>query len=146
MLGEDAECVVSKPLEAGGRQFSVTAVSMGNPHAVIFDRSVDAAGVERYGPLIERHPAFPQRTNVHFVQVCGPSELAMRTWERGAGVTLACGTGACATLVAAALNGLTGRSATIQLPGGDLQIEWAADDHVLMTGPAEEVFAGSIDL
>ena len=95
---------------------------------------------------IEHHPLFPERINVHFVQVVRPEEIIMRTWERGAGITLACGTGACASVIASALNGLTGRDVTAHLRGGDLRIEWAENDHVFMTGPAEEVFEGEIDL
>jgi len=113
---------------------------------VIFDDTVDGAALERLGPQIENHRSFPQRTNVHFVKVCGSSELVARTWERGAGITLACGTGACATVVAAALNDKTGKRVTVHLPGGDLLVEWIGDNRVMMTGPAEEVFEGEIDL
>jgi len=118
------------------------AVSMGNPHIVTFVDDVAGVALERVGPQFEHHPLFPRRTNVHFVQVLGPSELQMRTWERGSGVTLACGTGACAVLTAAALTGRSGRSATVHLPGGDLQIEWGADNHIYMTGPAAYVCDG----
>lgn len=146
MKGDEADKVVAEPLKVDGRKFDITAVSMGNPHVVIFDENVKGFDLERYGPLIETHRAFPQRTNVHFVQVCGTSEIVARTWERGAGITLACGTGACATVVAAALNNKTGRNVRVHLPGGDLQIEWTGDNRVLMTGPTEEVFEGEIDV
>ena len=127
-------------------------VSMGNPHAVLFADENDAlflpglAGLDlgRIGPRIEHHSAFPRRVNAHFVSVQSPSELTMRTWERGSGVTLACGTGACAALVAGALTGRTEREALVHLPGGDLRISWRqGDGHVLMTGPATDVFEGS---
>ncbi|HUT73219.1 MAG TPA: diaminopimelate epimerase [Armatimonadota bacterium] len=125
-----------------GERFEATCVSMGNPHCVIFVEDVDKFPVERLGPAIERHDLFPRRTNVEFVQVVGPAELRMRVWERGAGETLACGTGAAAALVAAHLTGRSGRKAVIHLRGGDLRVSWNPDDHVFITGPAEEVFAG----
>ncbi len=142
---DEADKVVAEPLKIDGRKFDITAVSMGNPHVVIFEDNISSVDLERFGPLIENHRAFPQRTNVHFVQVCGPSETVIRTWERGVGVTLACGTGACATVVAGVLNNKTGRNVWVHLPGGDLQIEWTADNRVMMTGPAEEVFEGEIN-
>jgi diaminopimelate epimerase len=120
----------------------VTCVSMGNPHAVTWVDDVDGAPVTTLGPLVEAAPVFPRKTNVEFAQVVSPDRIRLRVWERGVGETLACGTGACATLVAAALTGRTGRSATIELPGGDLDIEWTESGHVLMTGPAETVFEG----
>ena len=137
--------VIGEALRVDGERYEVTAVSMGNPHCVIFVKEVAEFPVARVGPAIERHRAFPRRTNVEFVQVLGRSALRMRVWERGAGETLACGTGACATLVAAVLNGKADRKATVHLPGGDLKIEWrASDNRVYMTGPAEEVFCGEI--
>jgi diaminopimelate epimerase len=139
--------VIGEALRVDGERYEVTAVSMGNPHCVIFVKEVAEFPVARVGPAIERHRAFPRRTNVEFVQVLGRSALRMRVWERGAGETLACGTGACATLVAAVLNGKADRKATVHLPGGDLKIEWrASDNRVYMTGPAEEVFSGEIAL
>jgi diaminopimelate epimerase len=105
-------------------------------------QDVDAAPVTTIGPLIETASVFPRKTNVEFAQVVDAGRIRLRVWERGVGETLACGTGACATLVAASLTGRTGRSATIELPGGDLEIEWAESGHVLMTGPAETVFEG----
>jgi len=123
---------------------TVTCVSMGNPHAIIWVDDADAAPVLTLGPLVETASVFPNKTNVEFAEVIDEDNIRLRVWERGVGETLACGTGACATLVAAALTGRTGRSATIELPGGELEIEWAADDHVLMTGPAEVTFEGVV--
>ncbi len=134
---------VNAELNVAYGPFRVTAVSMGNPHAVIYVKDVDAVGLEVIGPKLETHPAFPRRVNVHFVQVISPTEAKMRTWERGSGVTLACGTGACAVAVAGVLTGRTGRTLLAHLPGGDLELEWAGDDQpVFMTGPATEVFSG----
>lgn len=131
---------------AGGRQLSVTAVSMGNPHAVTFlDRPPADDDVLGDGPLLERHAAFPRRTNAEFIQVLGPAELRMRVWERGSGETLACGTGACAAVVAAARTGRGHRKATVHLLGGDLSVEWAEDGHVHLSGPTQEVFRGTFD-
>jgi diaminopimelate epimerase len=142
MTGDPAAEAIDVPLEAGGRELRFTAVSMGNPHAVTFVDDPGAFPVTTLGPLFEHHPVFPRRANVEFIQVLGPDELRMRVWERGAGETLACGTGACASLVAAARTGRTGRRATVHLPGGDLRIEWQDDNHVYMTGPAVTVFEG----
>jgi diaminopimelate epimerase len=120
-----------------------TFVSMGNPHAVIYTPDVQAIELERIGPTVERHPAFPRRINAHWVQVHSPGEVTMRTWERGSGVTLACGTGACAVCVAGVLTGRTDRKLLAHLPGGDLTLEWReADNCVYMTGSATEVFSG----
>jgi diaminopimelate epimerase len=121
----------------------ITCVSMGNPHVVLYCEDVAQVPLERVGPLLEHHAWFPRRINVHFVQVHRAGEVTMRTWERGSGVTLACGTGACAVCVAGVLTGRTERKITAHLPGGDLLLEWsAADQHVHMTGPAVEVFSG----
>jgi diaminopimelate epimerase len=118
-------------------------VSMGNPHATIFVDDVKAVDLEKVGPVLENHKAFPRRMNVHFVQVHSKSEVTMRTWERGSGITLACGTGASAVCVAGVLAGKTERSILAHLPGGDLRLEWReSDDCVYMTGPAVEVFSG----
>ena len=118
-------------------------VSMGNPHVVFFTPDVQALSIASIGPMIEHHPLFPQGVNVGFCEVRAPDDIRLRVWERGAGLTKACGTGACAALVAAARRGLSGRSATLHLDGGDLHIEWReADDHVLMTGPIEVEFTG----
>jgi diaminopimelate epimerase len=128
-------------IESCGLDPRMTCVSMGNPHAVLFCRDVARVPLELVGPPLEKHPAFPRRINVHFVQVHGPAEVTMRTWERGSGITLACGTGATAVCVAGSLAGRTDRKITAHLPGGDLQLDWAADDRVYMTGPAVEVFS-----
>lgn len=120
-------------------------VSMGNPHAVIFEKDVAGVNLPALGPLVEHHPAFPRRINAHWVQVIGPNEVKMRTWERGSGITLACGTGACAVCVAGVLTGRTERKILAHLPGGDLELEWReSDNHVYMTGPATEVFSGEL--
>ncbi|RJX18125.1 MAG: diaminopimelate epimerase [Ammonifex sp.] len=134
--------VVAEPLAVDDGMFEITAVSFGNPHCVIFVPDVSAVKLDVTGPKIERNPAFPKRTNVEFVQVLERDALRVRVWERGAGETLACGTGACATAVASFLNGLTDRKVTVSLPGGDILVTWADDNHVYMTGPAAEVFRG----
>ena len=132
-------------LQVAGSSFAVGAAGMGNPHVVIPVDDVEAVDLERYGAAFEVHPAFPARTNVHFVQVISPTHLVMRVWERGAGPTLACGTGACATLVVAHLLGLAERCARLDLPGGPLEIDWdQASGHVFMAGPAVAVFDGVV--
>lgn len=137
--------VIDYPLHIKDREFRITCVSMGNPHAVIFlNEDISDFPVSEYGPEIENHTLFPKRTNVEFVNVINRKELSMRVWERGSGETMACGTGASATGVAAILKGLTDRGVTIHLLGGDLFIEWAENNHVYMTGPAVEVFEGYI--
>jgi diaminopimelate epimerase len=139
--------VIDAPLEVGGTTYRVTCVSMGNPHCVVFLPDVGTLNLADIGPRFEHHPFFPARVNTEFVRVDAPDSLTMRVWERGSGETAACGTGACAVLVAAALTGRAERRATVHLQGGDLAIEWrAADDHVTMTGPAEEVFHGQIEV
>ena len=138
--------VVAQSINVDGKKLEITAVSMGNPHAVLFVPDVSAAPVSRLGPLIENHRLFPSRTNVQFVQVTGRQEIKVRTWERGAGETLACGTGACAAVVACVLNRLTARHVTVHLPGGDLSVEWLGDNRVVMTGPAVVVFHGEVTL
>lgn len=144
MRGDDNGRVVNEPLKVDGRRFDITAVSMGNPHVLIFEERIEDFPVSRYGPQIETHKAFPERTNVHFIQVVSLGEIIVRTWERGAGETLACGTGACACVVAGALNNKTARNVLVHLPGGDLRIEWMGDNRVVMIGPAEEVFEGTV--
>lgn len=129
-------------IDACGWDMQMTCVSMGNPHAVFYCRDVATVPLELIGGYIERLPIFPKRINVHFVQVQSPGEVIMRTWERGSGITLACGTGACSVCVAGALSGRTARQVLAHLPGGDLQLDWAADNHVYMTGEAVEVFSG----
>jgi diaminopimelate epimerase len=137
------ETVFDCPIATEAGEVRVTAVSMGNPHAIIWVPDVDAAPVDTIGPLVEVHPAFPRKTNVEFAQVIeGEDRVRLRVWERGVGETLACGTGACATAVAAVLSCRTGRTCTIELAGGDLEIEWTPAGPVWMTGPAEEVFEG----
>jgi len=145
MSGEPADQpVIDEPLEVGGQTVRVTCVSMGNPHCIQFVDSVDEAPVLTTGPVIENHPAFPERTNVEFIEIVDRGHVRMRVWERGAGETLACGTGASATCVACALNDRTERAIEVELLGGTLAIEWAEDNHVFMTGPAEEVFSGEL--
>lgn len=142
IVGPAQQQAVGMTLEAAGVTYSFTGVSMGNPHCVIFVDDLAAVDVAAVGPLIETHPLFPKKINVEFVQVIDQSTLRMKVWERGAGITLACGTGACATLTAAVLNGKTGRQATVILDGGELLVEWADDNHIFMTGTAVEVFRG----
>lgn len=134
-------------LEVSGWLTKINCVSMGNPHAVIFlEEDPINFAVSKYGPLIENHPLFPKRTNVEFAYIKNPTEILMRVWERGAGETFACGTGACATAVVAAYKGLTEKKVTVHLLGGDLLIELAEDGHVYMIGPAHEVFEGTIKI
>jgi len=142
MTGPAGERCVNEAFVVAGEAFRITCVSMGNPHCVIFVPDVGSVELERLGPAIEAHETFPERTNVHFVQVLSREEARMRTWERGSGITLACGTGASAVCVAGALTEQTGRKLLAHLPGGDLDLEWAENDHVFMTGPAVEVFEG----
>ena len=129
-------------MEDCGLDLRMTCVSMGNPHAIIYCEHVAAVPLETIGPFIERQPIFPKRINVHFVEAHAPGEVTMRTWERGSGITLACGTGATAVCVAGALAERTDRKILAHLPGGDLELAWADNDHVYMTGPAVEVFSG----
>ncbi len=131
-----------REITAGGEVFLGTAVSVGNPHLVIPVPDPAALDLPRLGPLLERHPLFPRRVNTEFVRALASDLIEMRVWERGSGETSACGTGACAVLAALAANGFTGRSAVVRLPGGDLDIEWAEDGTLYMTGPAEMVFRG----
>ncbi len=139
--------VMNYPLKAGNRTYKITCVSMGNPHAVVVVRDITSVPLDRIGPLIENHVLFPNRTNVEFIQAASRSALKMRVWERGAGETLACGTGASAAVVASSLLGLTGRKVNVSLPGGKLLIHWSEkDNHVYMTGPAVTVFEGTIEI
>ncbi len=134
-------------LQVGDERLSIGAVSMGNPHAVLLVADLDRAPVQRLGPLIEAHPRFPQRVNVGFMQVLAPDHIRLRVFERGAGETLACGTGACAAVVVGRLRGLLDERVRVSLPGGDLVIEWRGRARAVgMTGPAERVFQGEIDL
>jgi diaminopimelate epimerase len=144
MLGDGSTVKVLLPTEQG--EFEITAVSMGNPHCIIFVDDISKIPVSSWGSMIETNSMFPAKTNVEFIQVLARDEIIMRVWERGAGITMACGTGACATLVAAVLNNFSDRKATIHLLGGDLLIEWnEANNHVYMTGPAEYAFYGKIE-
>ncbi|MCD6378121.1 MAG: diaminopimelate epimerase, partial [Planctomycetes bacterium] len=137
------ERAIGIPIETPKGIFKMTCVSMGNPHAVIFVDNVEEVPLHEIGPMIENHPLFPSRVNVHFAKVLSQKEVIMRTWERGSGETLACGTGASAVCVAGMLNDLTEREILAHLPGGDLKLYCSADNnHVYMTGPAEEVFTG----
>ncbi len=146
MTGDAGAQVVADPLTILDRTFSITCASMGNPHCVIFVDDVEHFPVSTYGPLIETHELFPRRTNVEFVQVISRTEVRQRTWERGAGETLACGTGSSAVTAACVLNGLTEKRILNHLSGGDLEMEWAGDGDIYMTGPAVEVFSGEINL
>lgn len=140
----DGAEVVDREVPVGDGVYRITTVLMGNPHCVIFQKDVDRFPVKEVGPGIEHDPLFPAKVNVEFVEVLNRQEVKMRVWERGAGLTMACGTGACATAVACVKNGLTDRHVIVHLPGGDLEIEWAEDHHVYMTGPAAYVFTGEI--
>ena len=142
MGGSSEETFINQEIEAGGQTFSGTAVSMGNPHIVLIVPDTVAIDLNHLGPIFEHHELFPGRVNTHFVSVNDREHVTMRTWERGSGATLACGTGACAALVATHLNGLTGRKAKVDLPGGTLTIEYREDGRVMKTGPAETVFDG----
>ena len=146
MLGNPEEKVIAESLNILHSTFSITCASMGNPHCVIFVDDVENFQVEKYGPLIENHELFPRRTNVEFVQILSRTEVRQRTWERGAGETLACGTGSSAVTAACVLNGLTEKKILNHLSGGDLEMEWAEDGNIYMTGPAVEVFSGEIAL
>ena len=143
--GPQMDKVVNEEIEVQNTKYNATYVSMGNPHAVIFADNLDEVDLASIGPAIECHKIFPKKINVEFVRVVSRSEVMIRVWERGAGETLACGTGACAVVVAGVLNGKTDRKVLVHLPGGELQIEWQEDDnHVIMTGPSEFVFEGEI--
>ncbi|WP_457553650.1 diaminopimelate epimerase [Desulfobacula sp.] len=137
------EKAIEEPLLIGDKEYSITAIFMGNPHAVVFVDDLEKVDVKRIGPSIENHERFPEKTNVEFVEVVNTGELKMKVWERGAGITLACGTGACAALVAASLTGRSAKSAIVHLDGGDLDIFWdKASNHIFKTGPANFVFKG----
>ncbi|MDE5903954.1 MAG: diaminopimelate epimerase [Duncaniella sp.] len=135
--------MVEEPVATSCGEVRVTAVSMGNPHGVVFVDRIEDVPFETLGPELEKHSMWPDRANIEFLQIISPTEARMRVWERGTGETLACGTGACASAVAAALTGRCGREVTIHLRGGDLNIRWADNGHVMMTGGATEVFEGN---
>lgn len=142
MRGKETQ-VIDEPLAmSNGKSFRITCVSMGNPHCIIFVDNFDTIELTKYGAEIEHHRVFPERINVHFVQIHTPKEATIKTWERGSGITLACGTGASAVCVAGVLNRKTERKMLAHLPGGDLELEWTEDGNVYMTGPATEVFTG----
>ncbi|MCC5898253.1 MAG: diaminopimelate epimerase [Phormidium sp. GEM2.Bin31] len=145
-LKAESEKVVDMPLTVGDRVWQVTTVSMGNPHCIIFVDDVAAIPLEQLGPQFEHHPQFPQRINTEFIEVTQGNYVKMRVWERGAGATLACGTGACASVVAGVLTGRCDRSTTVELPGGNLEIDWSTQGSVYMTGPATFVFSGTLNL
>ena len=140
----EGDVVIDEPIQVGDKEWKMTCVSMGNPHAVVFiDTPVKEFELEKYGPLFEHHERFPKRTNTEFVRVISRTEADMRVWERGSAETWACGTGTCATVVACILKGLTDREVLVHLVGGDLVIRWDEEtNHVFMTGPATEVFSG----
>ncbi len=139
------EKVIDIPLSIEGYNLAMTCVSMGNPHATFYCLDTEAIDLERLGPIIERHKLFPQRINIHFVQIISPTEVIMRTWERGSGITLACGTGASAVCVSGVLTGKTDRNILAHLPGGDLQLNWnETDNNLYMTGPATTVYTGQL--
>jgi diaminopimelate epimerase len=138
--------IKNRPLTVQGKVYEVTCVSMGNPHAVIYLNDIDSLDLAKIGRDFEHHPFFPKRVNTEFVKILSPTEVRQRTWERGAGETWACGTGASAVGVAGVITGRTERKVTVHLKGGDLVIEWRADDRVYMTGGATEVFHGTIQL
>ena len=136
--------IIEHPINIMGKKLRMTCVSMGNPHAVFFCNDVDSVDLEKLGPAIENHKLFPSRVNAHFVQVLGRNEFKVRTWERGSGMTLACGTGVCACCVAAVLTNRCNRTCTAHLPGGDIELNWCEKDNcVYMAGPAVEVFEGT---
>ena len=143
----EEEPVIGGNIEIDGKNYKMTCVSMGNPHAVVFMDDVAGLSIEKIGPLFENHERFPKRTNTEFVKVIDREHVEMRVWERGTGETLACGTGACATVVACILNGLTNDTVTVKLLGGSLRIQWDRQENlVYMTGPASTVFEGEIEI
>ncbi len=142
--GYGGKKVIEQDILVDGRIFKFTAVSMGNPHCLLFVNDISEAPVKTLGPLLERHELFPKRTNVEFIEVKTPAEINLRVWERGVGETLACGTGTCAAVVGGVLTGRLDRMVQVNLPGGRLLVEWAGNNHVYMTGPAEEVFKGRL--
>jgi len=147
MFGEDTPTVVDETLKINPKQtFKVTCVSMGNPHCITFVNDVQSMPVDEIGPKIENHPLFLEKTNVEFIQILNRKEINFRVWERGVGETLACGTGACAALVASVLNNKSERQAIIHLTGGDLDIEWIENGPIFMTGPAELIFKGEMEI
>ncbi len=146
IANEEKDIVINEPITVCGREYKMTCVSMGNPHAVVFMDDVDNLDIERIGPYFENNEKFPKRINTEFVKVLDKKTVQMRVWERGTGETLACGTGCCATVVACILNGLTDNSVTVRLLGGELLITWERENNIVyMTGPAATVFDGEYD-
>ncbi|HRF91143.1 MAG TPA: diaminopimelate epimerase [Desulfobacter postgatei] len=143
----DRDMALGVPIETAQGTLLVSCVSMGNPHAVIFVNDLSLVDIETIGPMVENHPRFPEKTNVEFIEVLSDRQLKMRVWERGAGITLACGTGACAAVTAAHLTGRAGRQVRVHLDGGDLDISWnESSGHIFKTGPAQTVFKGTLDI
>ncbi len=146
-VSADGKKVVDEPITVAGKEWRMTCVSMGNPHAVVFVDDVSGFPIENYGPEFENHTRFPERVNTEFVQVISKTEASMRVWERGSAETWACGTGTCASVMACILNGLTENEVLVHLRGGDLTIKYEPkSNHIFMTGPATEVFSGELDL
>ncbi|MFA7574951.1 MAG: diaminopimelate epimerase [Arcobacteraceae bacterium] len=146
VTGNPDKKVINQELLVENNKFMITCVSMGNPHCVIFIEDVEGFPVREIGPLIEINPFFPEKTNVEFIEILNDHEINFRVWERGVGETMACGTGACAAVVAGVLNKKVNSKVIVHLNGGDLKINWADDGHVYMTGPAESVFEGSVSI
>ncbi len=143
----EKETIIDEPISVDGSDYRITCVSMGNPHCVLFVDDVNKVDIEKTGPKLEKHNIFPHRANIEFIQVLNKGEINMRVWERGSGETWACGTGACASVVACAVNQKTGRNVKVHLKGGDLEINWDEEsDSVFMKGPAEFVFDGTIQI
>ena len=139
--------IINRPLKLESKDFRITCLSLGNPHCIIFTENLANYPVEKYGPILEHHSAFPKRANISFVNVLTPNQLKVRVWERGSGETLSCGTGAAASLVASVLNNFSDRKVKVELSGGKLQVEWNKDsNHVWIAGPAEDVFEGTVTL
>ncbi len=144
---EELDCVIDYPLEINAEELNITAVSMGNPHCIVFAEGDSAVLARKFGPILEKHDIFPEKTNVEFVKVISNNKIKVDVWERGCGITFACGTGACASVVAAVLNELTENNVEVELPGGRLYIEWLRDlNKIFMTGSAEFVFEGKLFL
>ncbi len=144
VLGAAGTKVIEEEIKVNGEFLKFTAVSMGNPHCLIFVPDVSEVPVQKLGPRLEHHHLFPRRINVEFIEIKSPEEIIVRVWERGAGETLACGTGACASVVGGVLTGRVGSCVRVNLPGGRLLVEWAKNNHVYLTGPAAEVFRGTL--
>ena len=145
IVKDDTDYIQDYKLQVNGNTFTINCVSMGNPHSIIFNKKIDNLNLRKWGKKIENHPMFPEKTNVEFVQIYDRSNINIKVWERGAGITMACGTGACASVAAGIKNNLLDSRVKVSLPGGDLFIDWSSED-IFMTGPAKIVFSGKIDL